>query len=70
MNPREFVCIGESIPEVVKIEHKEFLFNVQKAMLLSLVERKMLTKNQAEQVLYMLTTSSQVTSSLSGIFVL
>jgi hypothetical protein len=32
-------------------EHKDFLLNFQNAMLLSLVERKLLTKEQAEMVM-------------------
>jgi hypothetical protein len=47
---REFKYIGEPIPEINKKEHKEFLLNFQNAMLLSLVERKLLTKDQAERV--------------------
>jgi len=58
MNPRKFIYIGEPIPKIDKVEHKEFLLNFQKAMLLSLTERKLLTKNQAERVLDKLTIRS------------
>jgi len=51
MKPREFTYIGEPIPKFGGAEHKEFLRNFQKAMLLSLVERGLLSKDQAERVL-------------------
>ena len=49
MKAREFVYIGEPIPKVK--ENKEFLMNVQKAMLLSLEERKLLTKDETDRAL-------------------
>ena len=55
MNPREFVYIGEPAPKIDQTEHSEFLLNLQKAMLLSLTERKLLTKTQAERALDALT---------------
>jgi len=55
MNPNEFVYNGEPIPEIDKTVHRDFLLNLQKAMLLSLVERKLLTKSQADQVLNIVT---------------
>ncbi|MCL2702760.1 MAG: hypothetical protein FWE91_04020 [Defluviitaleaceae bacterium] len=60
MKTREFIYIGEPIPSIDVNEHKEFLTNVQKAMLLSLVERKLLTKIQAERVLDELTIRSRI----------
>jgi len=53
MKPRKFAYTGEPIPKIDTIEHKLFLENFQKAMILSLAERKLLTKNQAERVLEM-----------------
>jgi len=58
MNPREFVYIGKPVPKIDKTKHIEFLLNFQKAMLLSLAERGLLTKNQAERVLDKLTIKS------------
>ena len=51
MNPREFVYIGKPVPKIDKTVHKEFLQNFQKAMLLSLEERKLLTKKQTDLAL-------------------
>ena len=51
MNPCEFIYINEPVQKIDEAEHKEFLVNIQNAMLLFLVERKLLTKEQAEQVL-------------------
>jgi len=58
MNPREFVYIGEPVPKINKPEHKEFLLNLQKAMIMSLEERKLLSKSQTERVLANLITKS------------
>ena len=51
MEHRDFIYIGEPIPKIDPVEHKEFLLNVQRAMLQSLEERKLLTKDQAERAL-------------------
>ena len=58
MKHRDFVYIGEPIPKIDKTLNREFLQNFQKAMLLSLVERELLTKNQAERVLDKITIHS------------
>ena len=58
MSHREFVYVGEPVPKIDPALHKEFLLNFQRAMLLSLVERKLLTKGQAEQVADTLPTRS------------
>ena len=58
MKQREFVYVGEPVPKIDKTIHKEFLLNFQKSMLLSLVGRNLLTKNQAERVLGVLAAQS------------
>ncbi|NLB81365.1 MAG: hypothetical protein GX800_07120 [Clostridiaceae bacterium] len=58
MKHRDFIYIGEPAPKIDKTLHKEFLLNVQKAMLLSLEERKLLTKKQAECVFDKVTIKS------------
>ena len=58
MKQREFVYVGEPIPKIDKAIHNEFLLNFQKSMLLSLVERNLLTKNQSERVLSVLAAQS------------
>ncbi len=50
MNTREFIYIGEPLPKVDSKEKSDFLLNMQKAMIESLVERKLLTVSQGIQV--------------------
>lgn len=45
---REFVYIGDSVPELNEQEHAAFLMNIQKAILFSLEQRKLLTAYQRE----------------------
>ena len=49
MPSREFVYLGEPIKKIDPVEDREFLLSLQKAMLLSLVERKLLSAEQAER---------------------
>ncbi|GHV45740.1 hypothetical protein FACS189492_3080 [Clostridia bacterium] len=51
MPHRDFVYTGEPIPQIDKTRHREFLLNVQSAMLASLAERGLLTKEQAKRVM-------------------
>lgn len=48
---REFVYVGDPVTELNEEEHAAFLMNVQKAILLSLEQRKLLTHSQCERCL-------------------
>lgn len=48
---REFVYIGDPVPELNEQEHAAFLMNIQKSILLSLEKRKLLTHSQRERCL-------------------
>ncbi len=48
---REFVYDGEPVPELDEQENALFLMNVQKAILLSLEKRNLLTHRQYESCL-------------------
>lgn len=50
MKQRDFMCIGKPFIKVDKHAHAEFLLTFQKAMLQSLVDRKLLSVSQMEQV--------------------
>ena len=43
---REFICTSDPVPELDIVEHAEFFLNFQKAILLSLEDRKLLTALQ------------------------
>lgn len=49
MKHREFVYVGEAVPELNEQEHAAFLFNFQKSILLSLEKRRLLTELQRER---------------------
>lgn len=51
MKHRDFVFVGETIPKIDMTEHADFVFHLQKAMLLSLVKRELLSVSQMEQVI-------------------
>ena len=51
MKHREFVYVGEPIPELNEREHAEFLMNIQRSILLSLEKRNLLTASQRERCL-------------------
>lgn len=51
MKHREFVYVGEPIPELNGQEHAAFLMNIQRAILLSLEKRNLLTASQRERCL-------------------
>ena len=48
---REYVYVGEPIPNLNGQEHAAFLMNIQKSILLSLEQRKLLTHSQQESCL-------------------
>lgn len=48
---REFVYIGDPVPELNEQEHAKFLLNVQKSILFSLEKRGLLTGTQRERCL-------------------
>lgn len=48
---REFVYVGDTVPEITEQEHSEFLLELQKAILASLEKRGLLTHLQYTQCL-------------------
>jgi hypothetical protein len=51
VNPREFVYVGESAPQIKTSGNTDFIIHFQKAMLLSLVKRNLLTSEQMDCVM-------------------
>ena len=60
MMPRNFVYVGDPIPPIDSNKNTGFICGLQKAMLLSLVKRKLLTTSQMEQVLEHIQTKDSV----------
>jgi len=50
MNPRNWVYVGEPIPDIDTSKNNDFLLLMQNAMLASLVTRNLLTTSQVEQI--------------------
>ena len=48
---REFIYVGEPIPKIDPIMNADFLLQMQKSMLLSLVKRNLLSASQVERVM-------------------
>lgn len=48
---REFVYAGDSVPEITEQEYSAFLLQLQKAILISLEKRELLTSLQVERCL-------------------
>ena len=48
---REFIYVGEPVPELDQREHAAFLLNIQRSILLSLEKRNLLTVSQRERCL-------------------
>ncbi len=48
---REFIYVGEPVPELNEREHAAFLMNFQRSILLSLEKRDLLTTSQRERCL-------------------
>ncbi len=46
---REFVYAGGPVPEINEQEHAAFLMNMQRAILISLEKRELLTASQRER---------------------
>lgn len=59
MKKKEFICTND-IPELNEQENKLFFLNLEFAVLMSLVKRRLLTPSQVEQCKNILTKSSQV----------
>ena len=51
MEQYDYVYVGEPIPKIETPEHRDFLINFQRAMLQSLVSKKLLTALQMEQAM-------------------
>ena len=51
MKHREFSYVGDPVPELNEREHKAFLMNIQRSILLSLEKRNLLTASQRERCL-------------------
>ncbi len=51
MKHREFIYVGEPVPELDQREHAAFLLNIQRSILLSLEKRNLLTVSQRERCL-------------------
>ena len=49
MKLREFIYVGDPVPEFNEQEHAAFLLNVQKSILLSLEKRNLLTASQRDR---------------------
>ena len=49
MKHREFIYVGDPVPEFNEQEHAAFLLNVQKSILLSLEKRNLLTASQRDR---------------------
>ena len=50
MKHRDFTYTGEKVPEINTKENADFILHFQNSMLQSLVRRKLLTDEQAKQV--------------------
>ena len=46
---REFVYVGDPIPKITEENHPDFILRYQRAILLSLVKRDLLTMSQCER---------------------
>ena len=51
MKHREFIYVGEPVPELNGQEYAAFLVNIQRSILLSLEKRNLLTASQRERCL-------------------
>lgn len=49
MKHRDFVYVGAPVPELNEQEHATFYLHIQKAILLSLEQRNLLTPHQRER---------------------
>ncbi len=51
MKHREFIYVGEPVPELNEREHAAFLMHIQRSILVSLEKRNLLTASQRERCL-------------------
>jgi len=51
MKHRDFVYVGELLPNINTQEHKDFILHFQTAMIQSLVRRNLLTDTQANRAI-------------------
>lgn len=51
MKDKEYVYVGEPVPELNEREHALFLMNFQRSILVSLEKRRLLTASQRERCL-------------------
>lgn len=51
MKYREFIYVGDTVPELNEQEYTAFLMNIQRSIVLSLEKRKLLTPAQRERCL-------------------
>lgn len=51
MKDKEFVYVGEPVPELNEREHALFLMNFQRSILVSLEKRRLLTASQRKRCL-------------------
>lgn len=51
MKHRDFIYVGEPVPELNEQDHAEFLMSIQKSILFALEKRNLLTASQRERCL-------------------
>ena len=49
MKPKEYVYVGEPVPDLMEQQYSEFLLHLQKSILYSLEKRNLLTHAQKER---------------------
>ena len=49
MKPKEYVYVGEPVPDLMEPQYSEFLLHLQKSILYSLEKRNLLTHAQKER---------------------
>ena len=49
MKPKEYVYVGEAVPDLMEQQYSEFLLHLQKSILYSLEKRNLLTHAQKER---------------------
>ena len=49
MKPKEYIYVGETVPDLMEQQYLEFLLHLQKSILYSLEKRKLLTHVQMER---------------------
>lgn len=49
MKPKEYVYVGEPVPDLMEPQYSEFLLHLQKSILYSLKKRNLLTHTQMKR---------------------